>query len=233
MISAIRTFALLVVLSMTACDSTSPDDSSVAVVSISVSSSAGARANYLIPSGQESPLGFIALDASGSEVDDADVTWSSSNSSIVSVATDGTIVARNPGVASVTVSSGIVSGSVELTVFDVTGTWMSAPDAGNNFVTMELTQTGDAVAGTFTYSAWTSTMNSEVGHGPIDGTLIWDRFVHEADVAQGCVWKLKATISVVDAGSEIQLKPSVESPAWQITSTCGGGGSLAIADLFR
>jgi hypothetical protein len=161
------------------------------------------------------------------------VTWSSSNSGIVSVSSDGTIIAGNAGVASVTVSSGNASDSIDLTVFDVTGTWKSIPDAGNNFVTMELTQTDDAVTGTFTYSAWTSTMNPEVGHGPIIGTLIWDRFVHEADVAQGCVWKLKATISVVDTGSEIQLKPSAESPAWQITSTCGGGGSLAIADLFR
>jgi uncharacterized protein YjdB len=66
--------------------------------------------------GATESLSTLVRDEEGNEVVDAEIQWSSSNESVATVDEDGVVTAVAPGSATITATSGVVSGSTEVSV---------------------------------------------------------------------------------------------------------------------
>ena len=117
--------------------------------------------------GQTSPLSATVRDANGGTMANAQVSWTSSNSGVATVTSSGVVTAMAPGSATITASSGGVSGSATVTVAPLpVGTVSVSPSTVtlNPGQTSTLTATvRDANGGTMTNAqvSWTSS-NSAV-----------------------------------------------------------------------
>jgi len=86
-----------------------PSPPTVAIISVSPTTLA------LVP-GESQVLAAVARDAGGATIVGVAITWSSSAPSVATIANDGRVTALTPGSATVTATSGTVSGTTSLTV---------------------------------------------------------------------------------------------------------------------
>jgi trimeric autotransporter adhesin len=111
---------------------------------------------------QRQQLTAVVTDAGGHTISGAPVTWSSNNSAVAAVGTTGLVIAILPGTATITATSGSVSGTASITVSLVPVRKVSVtPDALSMIV-------GDAQQLTLTLQDSADNMLSPTGH-----TVLW------------------------------------------------------------
>ncbi len=192
----------------------------------------------LVSKGQGVQLQAVVVSTAGDTLVGPSVAWSSSDEDVLGVSETGLMRGRQDGSATVSASMDGKTGSATFRVLDLTGTWTGSLVDPNGFwpgieqnVTYVLQQSGSTVTGTFTNSAWTAP-GSTGGQGPIEGSLLWNRFGHTIEVGVGCNWVVTGGPSVeLDAGGEPVIVHSPDSGAtWAMTGTadCGTGTPFAV-----
>ena len=224
---------LVYLLVLSGCDTAANSDPVAEIASIEISSAIAERANFTIPTGEAGQLNANASDADGMAILNPSISWSSSNTSVATVDDKGAVTAVSPGVATITATGGNQSDAVTFNVYDITGTWVGAPDGNGDVITLDLTQSGTDVTGTFENTAWLNSGIPEAGRGPVTGVLEWDRLIHSIAVSQGCIWTLTARVQIIAVDGDVHLQANETSDPWQITSDCGGGGVQPIPVMQR
>lgn len=107
--------AVALALGLGACDGTSPDDDGGNVVELEITESAA----ELSP-GEARSFVVAAYDADGGEIPDPELEWTSSDTDVATVSSDGMVTAVGTGTASITATAGDVQASAAL---EVVSTW--------------------------------------------------------------------------------------------------------------
>lgn len=113
-----------------------------------------------VPAGDTAQLAATPVDANGHTVSAAQVSWSSSNSSVATVDEDGTVTGESGGTATVTASAAGRSDEVDVTVEE-------SGDSGNQPPTVEIQSPSEGA----TFEAGESVQFQGSGDDPEDGAL--------------------------------------------------------------
>ena len=188
------------------------------VVSISVAPETVSLTSY----GEEASLTATALDARGNAVVGASIDWASSASGIASVDLSGTVTAVANGSASVSATSGTISGSAGVTVQQVVASVTVDPTES------ELVSLGESVE--FQATAW-----DEGGSEIVDADFVWSSaVVSVATVEQSgsatAVSNGSTTISAVSGSATGSAALNVQQVAASMSVTPGSANFVSIGE---
>ncbi|NNE29838.1 MAG: hypothetical protein HKN16_09385 [Saprospiraceae bacterium] len=220
-------FLVVVSLILASCDSSDEEPGDMTIASVELLP----NDEFIIALDQVVLLEIVSKNADGAMVASGEVTWESSDTTVLAVTTEGIMTGENPGSAAITASAGGQSETMAFRVVDLTGTWIGgeAPDT----VSYNITQSDLSVEGIFQSHLGFPPI-TDVNTGMLSGSLQFDNYFHtlELTTEMDCQLRIAGTHRVnEEPDGELTLVP--HSTGAMSSSNCSIMGTIDFTTLRR